>query len=127
MIQNMMRKASVIHPDPANEFWTEEQCYILESSNSTDDPDVSIARARVKPGVRTRWHRVNNIAERYYILEGKGVVEVGELPPEEVASGDVVNIPPSCRQRITNSGSVDLIFLAICSPRFTQEAYEDIE
>lgn len=109
------------------EFFTEERCHITEFSNIEADPDVSIARARVEPDVATRWHRVNDTAERYVILEGVGLVEVGDLPPQEVSYGDVVLIPPSCRQRITNLGKEDLIFLAICSPRFRQEAYEDIE
>jgi hypothetical protein len=39
----------------------------------------------------------------------------------------VVVIPPSCPQRITNIGEHDLVFLAICSPRFRPEAYEDME
>ena len=81
----------------------------------------------MRPGITTRWHRVRDTAERYVILEGKGRVEVGELAPQDVAPGDVVLIPPSCRQRITNLGSGDLVFLAVCTPRFTQEAYEDIE
>jgi oxalate decarboxylase/phosphoglucose isomerase-like protein (cupin superfamily) len=44
-----------------------------------------------------------------------------------VAPGDVVLIPPGCRQRISNVGNEDLIFLAICTPRFRDEAYEDID
>jgi oxalate decarboxylase/phosphoglucose isomerase-like protein (cupin superfamily) len=32
-----------------------------------------------------------------------------------------------CRQRITNIGKDDLVFLAICTPRFSQDAYEDID
>jgi len=36
-------------------------------------------------------------------------------------------IPPLCPQRITNIGKNDLIFLAICSPRYMQDAYEDVE
>ncbi len=120
-------KAAIKHQDLASEFWTPERCYIVELSNTDDDPDVSIARARVRPGVTTRWHRVNGITERYHILEGKGLVEVGEMPPEEVTPGDVVLIPQSYRQRITNIGSGELIFLAICTPRFSQKAYEDIE
>lgn len=92
-----------------------------------EDPAVSIARARVAPSVTTRWHRINGIAERYVILEGTGRVEVGNLPPQEVGPGDVVLIPPSCRQRIANVGDGDLIFFAICTPRFVQQAYEDLE
>ena len=110
-----------------DEFYTQEQCYITEVSNSPDDPDISIARARVLPGVTTRWHRLKKTIERYYIISGKGCVEVGELPLQEVNPGDIVLIPPDCRQRITNIGAVDLIFLAICTPRFSKEVYENIE
>jgi mannose-6-phosphate isomerase-like protein (cupin superfamily) len=39
----------------------------------------------------------------------------------------VVLIPPSVRQRIANLGKEDLIFLAICTPRFRNEAYEDLQ
>ena len=113
--------------DLGAEFHTPERCYIVELSNTPDDPEVSIARARVEPGVTTRWHRVVGTTERYVIIEGRGRVEVGDLPSQEVSTGDVVLIPPSCRQRITNVGPRDLIFLAICTPRFRQEAYEDIE
>jgi mannose-6-phosphate isomerase-like protein (cupin superfamily) len=112
---------------PAAELYTAEGCFINELSNSADDPGLSIARARVAPGVTTRWHRVRDTVERYVILEGKGRVEVGALPAQEVGPGDVVLIPPSCRQRIANIGDKDLIFLAICTPRFVPEAYEDIE
>lgn len=104
-----------------------EGCFITELSNSADDPDVSIARARVEPGVTTRRHRLKGITERYYIVSGKGRVEIGDLPPRVVNPGDVVLIPPMCPQRITNIGKEDLIFLAICSPRFTQKAYEDMD
>jgi mannose-6-phosphate isomerase-like protein (cupin superfamily) len=99
----------------------------MELSNSPEDPAVSIARARVVPGAATRWHRVRDIVERYIILEGKGRVAVGRLPPQEVNPGDVVLIPPDCRQRITNIGTQDLIFLCLCTPCFIPEAYEDLE
>ena len=113
--------------DPGAERYTPEQCYIIELSNTADDPEASIARARVSPGVTTRWHRLTGTTERYVIIEGRGRVEVGNLPPEDVSAGDVVLIPPSCRQRITNVGAGDLIFLAICTPRFRPEAYEDVD
>lgn len=109
------------------EFYTSEKCYITELSNTPEDPDVSIARARVEPGVTTRWHRLKEITERYLIISGKGLVETGDLPPQEVTAGDVVIIAPLCRQRITNTGPDDLIFLAVCTPRFTQDVYEDVE
>ena len=75
----------------------------------------------------TCWHRLKGIDERYYILKGAGLVEVGDLPPQEVEVGDVVIIPALCHQRIKNIGQDDLVFLAICSPRFIDDAYEDLE
>ena len=117
----------VFYFDPSREFYTPEGCYILELSNTAADPAASIARARVTPGATTRWHRLRDTVERYLILEGTGRVEVGRLPPREVNPGDVVLIPPECRQRITNMGEQDLVFLCLCTPRFNPQAYEDLE
>ena len=107
-------------------FFAGEECFVFEASNVPEDPQASIARIRVEPGGRTRWHRLQGTVERYYILEGRGLVEVGEIPPTEIGAGDVVLVPPMCRQRIENIGSGDLVFLAICTPRFLMDAYEII-
>jgi len=120
-------KEAVKRQDRSKEFYISERCYITELSNRPDDPDASIARARVEPGVTTRWHRLKGTAERYYIVTGRGRVEIGNHPPQEVGAGDIVLIPPMCRQRITNIGSQDLVFLAICTPGFSDDVYEDIE
>ena len=127
MIDGAVMKEAIRRFDAAAEFYTDEKCYIVELSNTPDDPDVSIARARVEPGVTTRWHRVHGTVERYVMLEGRGRVEVGTLPPQEVGANDVVLIPPACRQRITTTGPGDLIFLAICTPPFRKAAYEDVD
>jgi mannose-6-phosphate isomerase-like protein (cupin superfamily) len=121
-----LMRAGILRCDEALEYLTPEGCYILELSNSVGDPALSIARARVAVGVTTRWHRLHGVAERYVMLSGRGRVEVGDLAPVDVAAGDVVRIPPNCRQRITNRGDDELIFLAICSPRYTDAAYEDL-
>jgi mannose-6-phosphate isomerase-like protein (cupin superfamily) len=117
----------ILRAHPGVEVFIEEGCYILELSNSAGDPELSIARARVLPGATTRWHRVRDTVERYVILDGMGRVEIGNYPPQEVQAGDVVMIPPSVKQRIANIGEGDLVFLAICTPRFRHEAYEDAE
>jgi mannose-6-phosphate isomerase-like protein (cupin superfamily) len=108
------------------EYYFEEGCFITELSNSPQYPDLSIARARVPVGMTTRWHRVKGTAERYVILDGLGRAEVGEESPREVGAGDVVIIAASQRQRIANIGDKDLVFLAICTPRFERAAYEDL-
>ena len=113
--------------DASHERITDERCHIIELSNEPGDPAVSIAQARVEAGVTTRWHRLHGIVERYVIVSGHGRVEVGEAPPCDVSPGDVVLIPAGVRQRIENAGNGDLVFLAVCTPRFRPEAYEDVE
>ena len=120
-------KPAIGRPDAAAEYYTDERCDILELWNTAQDAHASIARARVAPGVTRRWHRLRATTERYVIIDGRGRVEVGELAPQLVQPGDVVLIPPLCRQRIANVGETDLVFLAICTPRFRAENYEDLE
>jgi len=116
-------RPAIQRSNEADEFETAERCSILEVSNDPDDPEVSIARARVAPGITTEWHKLKETAERYLIISGQGRVEVGTLEPTDVRAGDTVRIPADTRQRITNTGDVDLIFYAICSPRFRPECY----
>ena len=120
-------RGRVHRPDEADEFYFDEGCFILETWNRADDPAVSIARARVAPGVTTRLHRLEGIVERYLILSGTGEVEVEGMDPTPVQPGDLVLIPAGLGQRIANRGDADLVFLAICTPRFVPDAYEDID
>lgn len=117
----------IFHSDPQHEYWFHEGCHILEVSNSEDDPDISIARARVSPGTRTCWHMLDGISERYLLVAGKGRVEVGKSAAAEVSAGDMVLIPANTRQRIENIGDQDLVFYAICSPRFNPALYIRIQ
>ncbi|CDH45312.1 cupin domain-containing protein [Candidatus Contendibacter odensensis] len=122
-----MTRSSRIHHRTAAEYFFAEGCFITEGWNSPHDAEVSVARARVEPGVTTCWHHLRGVTERYLILEGQGCVEMGELPPEEVGPGAVVIIPPETRQRITHTGHADLIFLAVYTPRFTPDGYKDLD
>lgn len=117
----------IVRPDANAEFETEERCAILESWNDAEDPDASIARARVRPGVRTRRHILVGTRERYLIVAGQGEVQVGALAPTPVGPGDVVVIPAEVPQQITNVGQDDLVFYAICTPRFRQANYRDVD
>ncbi len=110
-----------------DEYYFKEGCHIVEVSNSECDGRLSIARARVEPHHTTAWHRLKGTVERYVILEGTGRVEIGDMPPSMVCPGDVVVIPEQTKQRIHNTGNNDLVFLAICSPRFNSGIYEALE
>ena len=117
-------REKILQADPGAEFWTAERCFILELSNSENDDDVSIARARVEPSVTTQLHRLNGVTERYVVIEGEGVMQVGDQTPTPVNPGSVVLVPAGVPQRISNVGSHDLICLCICTPPFFEEAYE---
>ena len=109
------------------EFETDERCHIQEIANDAGDELVSIARARVEPGITTAWHKLHGISERYIIVSGQGRVEIDSLQPVDVAPGDVVRIPADSPQRISNTGTGDLVFYAVCAPRFRQSHYVSLE
>lgn len=119
--------AEIKKADSAAEFETDERCHIQEIANDTGDEMISIARARVEPGVTTAWHRLDGIGERYIIVSGQGRVEIDALRAVDVGPGDVVRIPADCPQRITNTGAQDLVFYAVCNPPFQQARYTNLE
>ena len=120
-------KPKVNHFAPAAEYFFREGCYITELDNDAQSPALSIARARLEPGKVTRWHRLTETNERYVVVSGIGTVEIGDECVQQIGPGDVAIIPAGYRQRIANFGSDDLVFLAICTPRFVPENYVDLE
>jgi mannose-6-phosphate isomerase-like protein (cupin superfamily) len=121
-IENM--KAEIIKTKLLKEYLTPERCFISENLSSEK---VSIARARVKPGVTTVAHHLEGVDEIYIITKGKGRVYVDNLDIAEVSVGDVVAIPAGTSQRIANVGKTDLVFYCVCTPRFTLDCYVDEE
>jgi mannose-6-phosphate isomerase-like protein (cupin superfamily) len=119
-------KPAIVKKDIKKEFFIEEQCFIIDSSDPSDKV-MSIAIARVEPGVTTVFHYLDGIDERYLMISGKGLMEVGDLPPQKIKSGDVVYIPAGTRQRITNADRDDLLFYCICTPPFEEKRYHNWE
>lgn len=111
----------------AGEYFTRERCFITEVANDPENETLSVAIARVETGITTAWHVLRDVDERYLIISGNGLVEIGEDEPVPVAAGDVVYIPAGIRQRISNNGSGDLTFYALCIPRFTPDCYITLE
>ncbi len=108
-----------------SEYYFKEGCYIEEWHNTPDDQAMSVARVRVDVGNTTKLHSLSNTTERYIMLEGVAVVTVGGRS-WEVTEGDVVSIQPGVSQKIQNTGSESLIFLAVCMPRFEVENYQEL-
>ena len=112
---------------PDAEYFFHERCWILESWNDAKDDAVSIARARVEVGVTTKPHRLEGVVERYLIVQGTGIVTIGDLEPERMNPGDVAVVPSGISQQICNDGPIDLVFYCICTPRFIPACYESLE
>ncbi|WP_367715582.1 cupin domain-containing protein [Nitratireductor sp. GISD-1A_MAKvit] len=110
----------------ADEFWTEERCYITELMNTPASPETSLAIARVEAGVTTQLHHLDGICERYVIRKGSGIIEIdGER--QTMQAGDQAIIQPGAAQRITNTGPGELEFYCLCTPRFRPETYVNLE
>jgi mannose-6-phosphate isomerase-like protein (cupin superfamily) len=117
-------KQKIVKANSLNESSTAERCFIAENYSSKG---ISVACARVQPGVTTVAHHLNGVDEIYLVTSGQGKVTVGDLEPAEVGVGDVVVIPAGTSQRITNIGKADLVFYCICTPKFTINCYCDEE
>ena len=110
----------------ACEFWTAERCYITELLNDSKSPDVSLAVARIEPGVRTQLHSLTGIEEIYIVQTGRGVIEIDGVE-QAVTAGDRAIVPAGAAQRVRNTGSSDLRCYCLCRPRFRPDCYIDLE
>ena len=81
------------------EFWTEERCYISELLNDPASPEVSVALARVEPGVTTQLHALDGIIERYILRKGQGNVEINGIQ-HPVKIHDQIIVPTNASQQI---------------------------
>jgi mannose-6-phosphate isomerase-like protein (cupin superfamily) len=122
----MTRRLHLVQAHGATEFFTGERCHITELLNDASVPDVSVARARVEPGVTTELHCLD-CAETYVIVAGHGLMEGGDGGRFAVGPGDSIDIPAGAPQRISVSGDSDLIFLCVCRPRFLPAYYHGLE
>jgi mannose-6-phosphate isomerase-like protein (cupin superfamily) len=120
-------KSKIVKSNKLEEFYTPERCFISELWNQPGDASMSIAIARVEPGIKTRLHYLDGVTERYLIIEGKGRVEIEDSPITEVNPGDLVIIPKGKTQRIENIGKTDLKFYCVCNPQFNNNCYHDVE
>lgn len=111
--------------DGAAEYWTDERCYITELCNTELLPDASLAIARVEADVTTQLHALRKVTETYIVIEGSGLLEV-DGSTMQIGPGDQVVIPAGSSQRIA-AADTGIRFYCLCTPRFTPDAYENLE
>ena len=101
-------------------FTTKDGSTIRSILDRTNAPvqSQSLAEARVPSGTATQRHYHRLSEEFYFILEGRGKMELdGET--REVTPGDAILIPPGAWHGITASS--DLRFLCCCAPPYSHE------
>lgn len=80
----------------------------------------SLAEEVLPPGHAVTPHRHREIEEVYYILEGRGMMTVGDEQCE-VAAGDAVYVPRGHRHTLANTGAEPIKLLLVCGPAFFYE------
>lgn len=88
--------------------------------------NVSVAEAVIEPGQGTLPHDHPESDEVYYILNGKGVVSLGENL-HQVEPGSCAFIPAGQVHSVRCEGSEPLRILCICSPPYTHEGTTTVD
>jgi mannose-6-phosphate isomerase-like protein (cupin superfamily) len=102
-------------------FTTKDGSTIRSILDRTNAPvqNQSLAEARVPVGQPTQRHYHRQSEEFYFILEGRGVMEIdGET--REVGPGDAILIPTGAWHTIT-AHEAELRFLCCCAPPYAHE------
>lgn len=78
----------------------------------------SLAEATLPAGGSTRRHWHGESEEFYFLLEGRGVMEIDGVE-REVGPGDAILIPPKARHQLTATEPLRL--LCCCAPPYRHE------
>lgn len=85
--------------------------------------NVSLARAIIEPGQKTANHVHKITEEIYHVVQGKGVMSLGEKV-FSICSGDTICILPGTPHDVENTGKEPLIIICCCAPPYSHEDTE---
>ena len=112
----------VINRNEIEPFITKDSSEIREIlvPKNSSIMNQSLAEAMLAPGMCTDEHFHPKTEEIYYILDGRGRMQIdGEI--REVEPGDGIAIPHGKRHIIWNIGGSNLVFLCCCSPAYSHD------
>ncbi len=109
----ILRAEEAFWEQPPGHFEAFSKMLVHPSNADTKFFDFRISSYQPKGYAETHVHRIaENI---YYILRGRGIVELdGEK--HLVEPHMVIHIPPGVRHGIFNTGLEDLVFIVVASP-----------
>ena len=111
---------TVLHLADQTPFTTKDGSTIRSILDRTNAPvqNQSLAEARVSAGGATQRHYHKIAEEFYFILEGRGTMEIdGET--RTVVPGDAILIPPGAWHAIAAEEA--LRFLCCCAPPYSHD------
>lgn len=88
--------------------------------------NLSLAEALLRPRQRTKLHVHHLSEEVYHVLEGQGLMTLGE-ESFEIVTGDTILIPPGTPHALYNPGEKNLRVLCVCAPAYSHEDTELID
>jgi mannose-6-phosphate isomerase-like protein (cupin superfamily) len=80
----------------------------------------SLAEETLLQGQEVTPHRHQTIEEIYYVVEGCGLMTVGDQQ-REVSAGDAIFIPRNHRHTLKNTGTEPVKLILVCGPAFFYE------
>ena len=112
-------RMDVINLADAPPFTTKDGSEIREllAHRNSAIRNQSLAEARIPSGEATAPHYHPQAEEIYYLLEGRGRMQI-EDQIREVGPGDAIAIPPGLRHQITAISKEPLRFLCCCAPAY---------
>ena len=95
----------------------------LMHPNVQGNVQQSLAEAIVPVGFTTILHKHLKSEEIYHIIEGNGIMSLGDRQME-VSARDTIYIPPKTYHQIKNIGSIPLKILCCCAPAYSHDDTE---
>jgi mannose-6-phosphate isomerase-like protein (cupin superfamily) len=93
--------------------------YLLLAKTAGGSKHLTVTEVRIEPGGSQRVHE-HAPEQMYFILEGRGVMEVDE-EKHVVGEGDCVFVPSGARHGIVNPGPDRLRYLSAAAPSFSEK------
>ncbi len=106
--------------DPANREPSDIRWKLLIRGERSPSGGLVTGVARIEPGAALSRHH-HEPEEMYYVISGRGDIEVEEVR-KEIGPGTAVYIPPSARHSVRCIGAEPLVFIFT----FPRDRFEDI-
>jgi mannose-6-phosphate isomerase-like protein (cupin superfamily) len=82
-----------------------------------------VGMSKVDLGSRSNRHSHDQQEEIFYVVSGRGEIEVGE-EKQAVEPGSIVVVPPTLSHSLINTGDETLKVLSVVSPPFEKSDFE---